>query len=74
MFQFILRLNGTPDDIVSRRGPIFTAKSWRSSASAHRFKLSFSTAYHHQSNGQAERINQVLKQYFGMLINYHQDD
>lgn len=74
MFQFIFRLHGIPEDIVSDRGPIFTSKFWRSFASGVQIKLNFSTAFHPQSDGQTERVNQVLEQYLRMFINYHQDD
>jgi hypothetical protein len=37
-------------------------------------KVSASTAYHPQSDGQTERINQELEQYIRVFINKHQDD
>ena len=33
-----------------------------------------STTYHLQTDGQAKRMNQTIKQYLGIFINFHQDD
>lgn len=69
MMRFIFRLHGIPEDIVSDRGPIFTSKLWRAFASGLNIKLNFSTAYHPQSDGQTERVNQVVEQYIRMYTN-----
>jgi hypothetical protein len=37
-------------------------------------KVSASTAYHPQSDGQTECVNQELEQYIHVFINKHQDD
>jgi hypothetical protein len=74
LFNFIFRLHGIPQDIVSDRGPVFTSKFWRAFCSGLGIKLNFSTAYHPQSDGQTERVNQVLEQYLRMFVNYQQDD
>ncbi|KAJ1589802.1 hypothetical protein NDA12_001083 [Ustilago hordei] len=37
-------------------------------------KHSLSTAYHPQTDGQTERVNQVVEQYLRMYCNYEQDD
>ncbi|MBW0557242.1 hypothetical protein O181_096957 [Austropuccinia psidii MF-1] len=43
-----------------------------------RFKLKISrdlsTAYHPETDGQTERVNQILEQYIWMYFSYHQDD
>ncbi|MBW0536722.1 hypothetical protein O181_076437 [Austropuccinia psidii MF-1] len=33
-----------------------------------------STAYHQETDGQTERVNQILEQYLWMYVSYHQDD
>src|SRR6266540_3590485 len=57
----ILRLHGVPSRIVSDRGPQFTARFWKSLHTLLGTKLDFSSAYHPQTDGQTERVNQVLE-------------
>ncbi|WVZ97506.1 hypothetical protein U9M48_043033 [Paspalum notatum var. saurae] len=59
--QNILRLHGAPLSIVSDRGPQFTARFWKSLQRALDTKLDYSTAYHPQTDGQTERVNQLLE-------------
>ena len=57
----ILSLHGIPKTIVSDRGPQFVSKFWEE---LHKFlgtKLLHSSAYHPQTSGQTERVNQVLE-------------
>ena len=37
-------------------------------------KIDLFVAFHLQTNGQTERVNQVLEQYLRCTISYHQDD
>ncbi len=59
--QHILILHGVPSRIVSDRGPQFTSYFWKSLHNALGTTLDFSTAYHPQTDGQTERVNQVLE-------------
>ena len=57
-----------PLEISSDRGSIFTSKFWESFQNALGTKLNFSTAYHPQSQGQDERINQILEDMFRACV------
>jgi hypothetical protein len=57
----IVTLHGVPKKIVSDRGSLFTSKFWSSFQQAMGTRLSFSTAYHPQTGGQTERVNQILE-------------
>ncbi|MBW0514095.1 hypothetical protein O181_053810 [Austropuccinia psidii MF-1] len=49
------------DNMISDRDPIFTSELWKNLHNMFRTKLSFSTAYHLQANGLAERMIQTLE-------------
>jgi hypothetical protein len=57
----IVSLHGVPKKIVSDRGTQFTSHYWQKIHESLGTKLNFSTAYHPQTDGQMERINQILK-------------
>ncbi|MCO5594099.1 hypothetical protein L7F22_048120 [Adiantum nelumboides] len=57
----IFRLHGLPKRIVSDRDAKFTSKFWTSLFQAIGTQLCFSTAYHPQTDGQTERVNQVIE-------------
>ncbi|RVW79757.1 Transposon Ty3-G Gag-Pol polyprotein [Vitis vinifera] len=50
----IVRMHGVPVSIVSDRDPRFTSRFWHSLQKALSTKLSFSTAFHPQTDGQSE--------------------
>ena len=57
----IVWLHGVPVSIVSDRDPRFTAHFWRSFQKAMGTRLTMSTAFHPQTDGQSERTIQVLE-------------
>jgi hypothetical protein len=57
----IVSLHGVPKVIVTDRGTQFTSRFWNKLHEALGTKLSFSTAYHPQTGGQTERVNQILE-------------
>jgi transposase InsO family protein len=57
----ILKLHGVPKSIISDRGAQFISKFWRSLHQALKTNLDYSSAYHPQTDGQTERVNQVLE-------------
>ena len=70
----IFALHGTPEDIVSDRGKHFVSRFWASLMQLLHIKSNLSTAYHPETDGQTERVNQILEQYLRVYVNYQQDD
>ncbi|SOV04672.1 uncharacterized protein UDID_17163 [Ustilago sp. UG-2017a] len=66
--------HGLPTSIVSDRGSEFTSHFWCSLSTLLGIKNHFSSAYHPQSDGQTERINQVLEQFLRGYSNHLQTD
>jgi hypothetical protein len=64
----IARLHGIPKTIVSDRDPNFTSKFWKGLFNGFGTYLNFSTAYHPESNGQTERVNQVIEDMLRMYV------
>ena len=57
----IVRLHGVPLSIVLNRDPRFTSRFWKELQSTLGTKLKFSIAFHPQTDGQSERLIQVLE-------------
>jgi hypothetical protein len=57
----IVSLHGIPKEISSDHGGLFTFKFWESFQEAMGTHITWSSAYHPQSQGQVERVNQVLE-------------
>jgi len=57
----IFRLHGLPRRIVSDRDAKFTSRFWMAFFEAVGTSLDLSTAYHPETDGQTERVNQVIE-------------
>jgi transposase InsO family protein len=57
----IVCLHGVPKKIVSNRGTQSTSKFWERLHETLDTQLRFSSAYHPQTDGQTERVNQILE-------------
>ncbi|CAJ0966345.1 unnamed protein product [Ranitomeya imitator] len=73
-FQHVVRLHGIPENIVSDRGSQFVSRFWRAFCARMGIDLSFSSAFHPQTNGQTERTNQTLETYLRCFVSADQDD
>uniref|UniRef100_A0A8C5M5A9 Gypsy retrotransposon integrase-like protein 1 n=1 Tax=Leptobrachium leishanense TaxID=445787 RepID=A0A8C5M5A9_9ANUR len=70
----IVRIHGVPSEIVSDRGAQFVSRFWRVFCAEMGVRLAFSSAYHPQTNGAAERANQGLEQYIRCFTTQQQDN
>src|SRR3954470_13183422 len=57
----VVSLHGIPKKISSARGSLFTSKFWQAFQKAIGTTVLFSTAYHPQTSGQVEHVNQILE-------------
>jgi hypothetical protein len=64
----IFRLHGMPKEIVFDRDMKFISKFWKSLMVGLETKLLFSTTYHPQTDGQMERVNQILEDMLRMHV------
>jgi hypothetical protein len=58
---YIWRYFGSPDFIISDRGPQFISDFWTKFCRLFNIKFKLSTAHHPQTDGQTEIINQYLE-------------
>ena len=70
----IFNAHGIPASVVSDRGTTFTSHYWGTFCYYLAVKRRFSTAFHPQTDGQTERMNQTLETYLRCYVNYEQDD
>ncbi|MBW0561011.1 hypothetical protein O181_100726, partial [Austropuccinia psidii MF-1] len=58
--------NGVPISIVSDRGSLFVSSFWTQLCQQLKISRDLSTAFHPETDGQTERVNQILEQYLWM--------
>ena len=70
----IWKLHRVPRTILSNQGPQFTSKFMEEFTKVLGTKRKLSMAYHPQTDGQMERINQEIGTFLQHYVNYQQDD
>ena len=70
----IWKLHGLPESVVSDRGPQFTAELTKELNRMLGIETRLSTAFHPQTDGQMERMNQELEQYLRFFVDHRQKD
>ena len=69
----VWKLHGLPEIIISDRGPQFAAGIMQELNRMLGIKSKLLTAFHPQTDGQTERVNQELEQYLRMFIDHRQE-
>jgi len=72
--KHVFKHHGLPDDIVTDRGTQFTSRFTASLLELCDIHSNKSTAFHPQSDGQTERVNQILEQYLRIFCDHQQDN
>jgi hypothetical protein len=72
--QHVWKLHGLPQTMISDCGPQFVTQLTCELYHLLGIKLAASTAYHPQTNGQMECVNQELKQYLRVFVSKWQDN
>jgi len=70
----VWKLHSLPTCIVLDHRPQFVASFTRELYRLLGIKLASSTAWHSQTDGQTERVNQELDQYLWLFVNKRQDN
>ena len=74
MIDRVFKHHGMPTTVVSDRGSTFNShliKEWYRRLNT---KPIYSTAYHPQTDGQTERVNQIVEIYLRHYVNFKQND
>jgi len=69
----VWKLHGLPESIVSDRGVQFAAEIMKELNNLLGIQTKLSTAYHPQTDGQTEKVNQELEQYLRVFIDHRQE-
>ena len=74
LMQEVFKHHGLPDKIISDRGSQFAAKVTQEMYNKLNITVALSTAYHPQTDGQTERVNQDLETYIRLFCNHRQNN
>ena len=70
----IFAIHGLPRKFIHDRGPQFHSGFMKELYKLLGIEGNFTTAYHPQTNGQTERMNQEIEHYLRLFINYQQNN
>ena len=72
--EHVFREHGLPRKVISDRGSQFVSSFMKNLYDLLRIEANPSTAYHPQTDGQTERMNQELEEYLRIYVNEKQND
>ena len=72
--DYVWSKHGLPRKVISDRGVQFVSQFMKDLHQLVGVKANPSTAYHPQTDGQTERMNQEVEQYLRLFINHRQTD
>jgi len=70
----VWKLHGLPESVISDREPQFVAELTKELNRMLGIRMKLSTAFHLQTDGQTERMNQELEQYLRFFVEHRQKD
>ncbi|MBW0464092.1 hypothetical protein O181_003807 [Austropuccinia psidii MF-1] len=74
VYSHVFSKHGLLASIVSGRGSLFVSSFWTQLCQQLKISRDISTAFQPETDGQTERVNQILEQYLWIYFSYHQDD
>ena len=72
-FSTIFKLHGLPHIIIFDRDVKFTSHFWQALFKHLGTKITISTAFHSQTDGQIERLNRTLEEILQVYVTYRPD-
>ena len=70
----VWKLHGLPEEVISDQGTQFVSSFMCNLSQLLGIKVAASTAYHPQTDGQTEQVNQEVEQFIWFFMNQCQDD
>src|SRR5450759_4000828 len=74
VFDHVYRMWGLPTHILSDRDSRFTGNFWRALFRLSETDLTRGLAYHHETDGQTERVNLAIEEYLRHFVSANQKD
>ncbi|MBW0544297.1 hypothetical protein O181_084012 [Austropuccinia psidii MF-1] len=71
--RHIFSKNGIPSSIVNDRVSLFVSSFWTNLCQQLKISRDISISFHPETDGQTERVNQILEQHLQMYVSDHQD-
>src|SRR5882672_490905 len=73
-WDHVWKLHGLLEEVISDRGTQFISNFTRSLSQLLRIRVAASMAYHPQTDGQSERVNQEVEQFLRLFIDQRKDN